>query len=95
MIIPLPHLSVLPTPSRPPVRSYYNLSRFNQRFERAYVLQAQEDARWLRRQKEVLDRERELMAGKPGWVVGKSRFWTQAEKRPDMDVLDTRKTGPW
>jgi hypothetical protein len=59
------------------------------------VLQAQEDARWLRRQKEVLDRERELMAGKPGWVVGKSRFWTQAEKRPDMDVLDTRKTGPW
>lgn len=41
--------------------SYYNLSRFNEKFERAYVAQATENVRWLRRQKEFLDKERELM----------------------------------
>jgi hypothetical protein len=41
-----------------PSRSYYNVSRFNERFERAYVLQSREEVRWQRRQKELLD----------GWV---------------------------
>ena len=71
------------------------MSKFNERFERAYVLQAQEDARWLRRQKEMLDNERTIMADAHGWVVNKPRYFTQAEKRPDMDVLDHRKVGPW
>jgi hypothetical protein len=75
--------------------SYYNLSRFNEKFERAYVLQAKEDAAWLRKQKEFLDAERELMADKPGWVVNKRRYFTQWEDRPDMDVLDQRKIGAW
>ncbi len=75
--------------------SYYNLSRFNEKFERAYVLQAQEDVRWLRRQKEILDGERALMAKVPGWVVGQRRFFTSWEDKPDVDSLDRRKTGPW
>lgn len=74
----------------PPCRSYYNLSRFNARFERGYVLQAKEDASWERRHKEYLDRERGLMAAVPGWVVHKPRFYTQAETRPDIDALDPR-----
>lgn len=75
--------------------SYYNLCRFNERFERAYVLQAKEDVAWQKRQKECLDNERKLMSGVEGWVVNKPRFFTQAEKKPDMDVLDARKVGPW
>jgi len=71
-------------------RSYYNLSRFNERFERGYVLQAREDASWARRHAEYLDRERELMAGVPGWTVHKSRFYTQPEGKPDIDTLDPR-----
>ena len=59
------------------------------------MLQAAEDARWLRRQKELLDGERALMAGTPGWVVNKPRYFTQGESRPDLDVLDARKIGPW
>ena len=114
-------------------RNYYNLARFNARFERgeaaraadarppcvraglsspataallppprrstraAYVLQAAEDARWLRRHKEALDAERALMGahGPPGWVVNRPRYLTQEESRPDLDVLDSRKIGPW
>ena len=75
--------------------SYYNLSKFNEKFERAYVMQAKEDVRWLRREKEYLDNERQLMAGVPGWVVGKRRYFTQWEDKPDRDVLDLRKAGPW
>ena len=33
----------------PPRRSYYNLSKFNERFERAYVMQAREEVRWAAR----------------------------------------------
>lgn len=83
-----------PTPFLAPC-SYYNLSRFNEKFERAYVLQAQENVRWERRQKEYLDRERELMKDVPGWVVGQRRYFTQFEEKPDADVLDKRKIGPW
>ena len=62
----------------------------------AYVLQAAEDARWLRRHKEALDGERALMAAQaPGWIVNRPRYLTQAESRPDLDVLDARKIGPW
>lgn len=76
-------------------RNYYNLARFNAKFERAYVKQAQEEARWLRRQKELLDGERELMRHVPGWVVGQRRYFTTWEDRPNVDVLDKRKAGPW
>lgn len=58
-------------------------------------MQAQEEVRWTSRQKEYLDNERALMAGVPGWVVGKRRYLTQWEDRPDRDVLDLRKAGPW
>jgi GRIM-19 protein len=74
--------------------SFYNLARFNEKFERAYVLQAQENARWLRRQKEYLDNERALMGNEPGWVVGKRRYITTFDDKPDIDVLDSRKVGP-
>ncbi len=50
---------------------------------------------WHRRQKEILDNERRLMANVPGWVVGQRRFYTQWEDRPDKDQLDPRKMGPW
>ena len=72
-------------------RSYYNLSRLNERFERAYVAQAKENVRWDRREKEYLDNERALMGGVEGWVVGKLRYATQWEDKPDRDLLDTRK----
>ena len=75
--------------------SYFNLARFNERFERAYVAQASEDVRWLRRQKEFLDAERALMANVPGWTVGRRRYATQWETKPDVDVLDLRKPGVW
>lgn len=75
--------------------SYYNLARFNEKFERAYVLQAQEEVRWNARQKEYLDNERALMGNVPGWVVNKRRYLTQWEDRPDREVLDMRKSGPW
>lgn len=81
--------------SIPPPRSYYNLARFNEKFERAYVEQARENVQWERRQKELLDNERALMAHVPGWVVGGRRFFTQWEDRPDKDQLDPRKPGPW
>lgn len=75
--------------------SYYNLARFNEKFERAYVEQAKENVRWQRRQKEILANERTLMADVPGWVVNQRRFWTQWESRPDKDAVDPRKPGPW
>ena len=58
-------------------------------------MQAKEDVRWLRREKEYLDNERQLMADVPGWVVGKRRYFTQWEDKPDREVLDTRKPGPF
>ncbi len=61
--------------------SYYNLARFNAKFERAYVEQAREDVRWSRRQAELLDGERKLMANVPGWVVGQRRYFTQWEDK--------------
>jgi len=76
-------------------RNYYNLSRFNAKFERAYVLQAQEEVRWQRRQKELLDTERELMKSVPGWVVGQRRYYTSWEDRPNADLFDKRKIGNW
>ena len=58
--------------------------------------QAREDARWERRQAEIRDNERRLMsATTPGWVVGRRRFFTQWEDRPDKEALDARKIGPW
>ncbi len=71
------------------------MSRFNEKFERAYVKQAQEDVRWSRRQAELLDAERDLMKDVPGWVVGQRRYFTSWEDRPDIDSLDRRKPGPW
>jgi hypothetical protein len=58
-------------------------------------MQAKEEVRWTAREKEYLDNERALMAAVPGWVVGKRRYLTQWDDRPDRDVLDTRKPGPW
>lgn len=84
---------------RASVCSYYNLSRFNAKFERAVVAQAAEDVRWARREKELLDNERALMAGAPGgagaWVVGKRRFATQFEDKPDRDAVDPRRASVW
>ncbi len=74
------------------------MSRFNEKFERAYVMQAREDVRWERRQKEYLDAERDLMHNKKGdaaWVVGRRRYFTQQGDKPDLDVLDGRKIGAW
>lgn len=71
------------------------MARFNEKFERAYVEQARENVRWIRRQKELLDGERELMKDVPGWVVGQRRFYTQWEEKPGIDHLDQRKPGPW
>lgn len=76
-------------------RNYRNLAKFNAKFERAYALQAQENVRWLQREKEFLDAERKLMAGHADWVVGKRRYYTQFEDRPDTDALDSRKIGAW
>ena len=90
------HVSQTPLSRPPPTpRSYYNLARFNEKFERAYVMQAREEVAWLAREKEYLDNERALMAGTPGWTVGKRRYLTQWEDRPDRDVLDTRRPGAW
>jgi len=77
--------------------NYFNMSRLNEKYERAYVEQAREDAAWERRQKEILDRERALMHAAPGgaWVVGQRRYLTQWEDKPDKDQLDVRKPGPW
>ncbi len=58
-------------------------------------MQAQENVRWERRQKEYLDKERELMSKVDGWVVGKRRYFTQFEDKPDVDLLDKRKLGAW
>ena len=55
------------------------------------MAQAKENVRWERREKEYLDNERELMAGNEGWVVGKRRYMTQWEDKPDRDLLDMRK----
>jgi hypothetical protein len=80
-----------------PLRSYYNLSRFNERFERAYVNQAREDVRWQSRHKELLDQERALMGSVPGWVVGQRRYFTTWEERPQVDGSPSKsgKPGPW
>ena len=75
--------------------SYANMSRLNGKYERAYVEQAREDVAWERRQKELLDGERALMAGVKGWVVGGRRYLTQWEDRPNKDQLDQRKPRPW
>jgi hypothetical protein len=75
--------------------NYFNMSRLNEKYERAYVEQAREDVAWERRQKEILDKERSLMASVSGWVVGQRRYLTQWEDKPDKDQLDTRKPGPW
>ena len=75
--------------------NYFNMSRLNEKYERAYVEQAREDAAWSRRQAELLDNERALMAGVGGWVVGRRRYFTQWEDKPDKDQLDQRKPGPW
>ncbi len=75
--------------------NYFNMSRLNEKYERAYVEQAREDVAWERRQKEILDKERSLMASVSGWVVGQRRYLTQWEDKPDKDQLDVRKPGPW
>jgi NADH dehydrogenase (ubiquinone) 1 alpha subcomplex subunit 13 len=49
------------------------------RFVRATLLpflQAEEDARYLRQQAHLLDVERRIMQGVPGWEVGKSPYNT-------------------
>jgi len=76
-------------------RNYYNLARFNAKFERAYVEQAKEEVRWQRRQAELLDGERALMKHVPGWVVGQRRYFTTWEDRPNLDAIDPRKPGVW
>lgn len=62
--------------------SYYDLCKWNERFERAYLLNAREYAAWERRQKEALDTERKVMASVPGWVVNKPRYYTTYQRTP-------------
>jgi len=52
-------------------------------------MQAQENVKWQRKQKEFLDKERELMSDVDGWVVGRRRFFTQWEDKPDIDRATT------
>ncbi len=59
------------------------MSRLNEKYERAYVEQAREDVAWERRQKELLDGERALMKDVKGWVVGRRRYFTQWEDKPN------------
>ncbi len=77
---PCPHPH--PTTTFPTARSYYDLSKWNERFERAYLLNAREYAAWERRQKEALDNERKLMAAVPGFEVNKPRFYTGYQRTP-------------
>lgn len=62
--------------------SYYDLCKWNERFERAYLLNAREYAAWERRQKEALDNERKIMATVPGHVVNKPRYFTSYQRTP-------------
>ena len=44
------------------------------RYAIAPILQAEQDAKYLARQAEILQREAEIMKDVPGWVVGESVY---------------------
>lgn len=71
-------------------RRYIELAKINERFERAYVLQAVEDVTAPRRNKALIDTERELMASDPKWVVNQSPYMTARPKAPAFDEMDPR-----
>ena len=69
---------------------YFRLAKLNERYERAYVLQAIEEKDWQKRHKAMIDREREWMSDKPDWVVNRSVYYTQRQDRPPNNPLDPR-----
>jgi hypothetical protein len=71
-------------------RRYIELAKLNERFERAYVLQAVENAAAPRRNKAMLDRERKLMENDPDWVVNQSPYMTKRRTAPAFDEVDPR-----
>eukprot|EP01138_Halocafeteria_seosinensis_P009493 gb/GECG01009702.1/.p1 GENE.gb/GECG01009702.1/~~gb/GECG01009702.1/.p1 ORF type:complete len:144 (+),score=5.64 gb/GECG01009702.1/:1-432(+) len=71
-------------------REYFRLAKLNERYERAYVLQAIEEKDWQKRHKAMIDREREWMSDKPDWVVNRSVYYTQRQDRPPNNPLDPR-----
>ena len=71
-------------------RRYLELAKMNERFERAYVLQAAEDAAAPRRIKATIDTERRIMEDEKGWVVNQSQYYTMRPKSPAFDELDPR-----
>ena len=83
--------SLVHPPARlPALHSYRNLAKINERFERAYVLQAIEEADWQRRHKAMVDQERSWMRNRPDWVVNKSHYFTLRPDRANNDPVDTR-----
>jgi len=62
----------------------------NERYERAHVLQAREDASYLKRSKRQADIEREWMKDVPGYVVNQSPYFTKKGDRPNVDRSDAR-----
>ena len=79
-----------PPPRLAPPCSYLKLAKINERYERAYVLQAIETASYQKRHKEMVDREREWMRDRPEWTVNQSHFYTQRQDRPSNDPMDPR-----
>jgi hypothetical protein len=75
-------------------RRYLELAKMNERFERAYVLQAVENATAPRRHKTALDRERHMMRNHPDWVVNQSPYFTDRAEAPTFDELDPRLADP-
>jgi len=71
-------------------RRYVELAKLNERFERAYVLQAVEDATAPRRNKANIDAERAAMASDPKWVVNQSPYFTKRAAPPAVDAMDSR-----
>lgn len=71
-------------------RRYIELAKINERFERAYVLQAVENAAAPRRNKAMLDRERKLMESDPDWIVNQSPYMTRRRTAPAFDEVDPR-----
>jgi len=62
----------------------------NERYERAHVLQAREEASYAKRLKRQIDMEREWSKDVPGYVVNQSMYFTKKGERSNMDPTDSR-----
>ena len=71
-------------------RSYFRLAKMNERYERAHVLQAREEASYAKRLKRQIDLEREWSKDVPGYVVNQSVYYTKKGERPHIDPTDPR-----